>query len=841
MPSRSPWYSLAFVLGLLGLSQDGDAQTFNATPSSVLTQRYDNQRTGWNRAEHILTLESVGSPEFQKLYTVPTAGQPYAQPLIASGVPFPDGSVKNVMVIATMTDVVQAFQVDSAIGGPAFVPTLLWSESLGSPLAANFMPMESSFCTDMIFNICLNLGGQTPPPKDIPRLPPIPSSADFIINNAQTGAGQLLNVNGLGLYNINPSIGIVSTPVLDLSRQSILVVAKMAGAQTDSVQIRLFRLDLRTGQVLGTVEVGKDRSGNPVQVPGTSADSVNGMVIFNPAQHMQRPALLLQNGHLYVGLGSHQDTKPWHGWVFSFDPETLEQNAVWCSTPNAEGGAIWQAGNGLAGDALGSVYVMTGNGCKEQDCVSAGGDLSSDRSKQNFADMFVQLSPDLSQVHSFMPGDFLPGDQQKREDEDLDVGASGPVLFDGHMLVGIEKESLLFLLDTTTQLGMRQIFQAGQYVDSASIGGSGFHHNHGNPVARQGPTSTTIYFWPERDFLRAFVFDNQTETFHCKADPSGCRTGATTAPDQQSAIQSPTCVGCMPGGILSGSSDGDLPDTAILWASVPFNTVGSTTNFAVGGGLNNVVPGVLHAFDADDLNFDVWNSEANPSRDGSFMFAKFNPPVVANGRVYTATFGSTDGPPQTATGSINVYGMHQWSKFVGYPQAPPTSVQAGAKFPVQVTFFNAGITTWAKGAFALVPVQPIWGVGSVDIPTDVPPGQQVSIPLDLTAPTQFSAEFCNSTGTSVNCRFDAKLEQKGVAPFGEASTVSEIEVAGAPPPCPAGQHCCSGFTPNGACQTVCVPTSTQCQPLCPSGFKCCGGPGPNGRCDSQCIKSGQCP
>ena len=168
---------------------------------SVVTQRYNAQRTGANLQEHILNVAAVSSPEFQKLYTTPTIGQVYAQPLLVLQVPFPDGTLKNVLIVATMLNAVQAFQVDDALH-PAFAPIPLWSTTIGSPgtpLPANFMAMAGTGCY-YVFGFCNTPGGipSTPAP-----LPPIPSSPHFIVSNH------------LGLYNINPSIGIVSTPVID--------------------------------------------------------------------------------------------------------------------------------------------------------------------------------------------------------------------------------------------------------------------------------------------------------------------------------------------------------------------------------------------------------------------------------------------------------------------------------------------------------------------------------------------------------------------------------------------------------------------------------------------------
>ncbi len=53
-------------------------------------------------------------------------------------------------------------------------------------------------------------------------------------------------------------------------------------------------------------------------VPGTSFDSVLGVVAFNPIQHFQRPGLLLLNGNIYIEFDGHQDRTPYHGWLFAY-------------------------------------------------------------------------------------------------------------------------------------------------------------------------------------------------------------------------------------------------------------------------------------------------------------------------------------------------------------------------------------------------------------------------------------------------------------------------------------------------------------------------------------------
>ena len=66
-------------------------------------------------------------------------------------------------------------------------------------------------------------------------------------------------------------------------------------------------------------------------------DSVGGVVTFNPAQELQRPALTLAGGMLYVAYGSYADTDPYHGWIFGYNATnlTLQTNYIFNTTPNA--------------------------------------------------------------------------------------------------------------------------------------------------------------------------------------------------------------------------------------------------------------------------------------------------------------------------------------------------------------------------------------------------------------------------------------------------------------------------------------------------------------------------
>ena len=109
----------------------------------------------------------------------------------------------------------------------------------------------------------------------------------------------------------------------------------------------------------------------------------------------------------------------------------------------------------------------------------------------------------------------------------------------------------------------------------------------------------------------------------------------------------------------------------MLWATVA--TSGDAEN-------NPPVPGELHAFDAENVSQELWNSTMNASRDGFGNFAKFVPPLVANGKVYVATWSN----------QVAVYGL------LPTYTVSPTSLAFGsettnvASAPMSITVTNTG-------------------------------------------------------------------------------------------------------------------------------------------------------
>jgi outer membrane protein assembly factor BamB len=115
--------------------------------------------------------------------------------------------------------------------------------------------------------------------------------------------------------------------------------------------------------------------------------------------------------------------------------------------------------------------------------------------------------------------------------------------------------------------------------------------------------SGMIYAMPEKEHVKAFKYNLREKT-------------VTESPVAHSDFKVPDG---MPGGALSISANGN--QDGIVWVSMP-NQSDAT---------DGIHRGSLVALDAKNLSL-LWSDPC------IFYFAKFNPPIVANGRVYLATF-----------------------------------------------------------------------------------------------------------------------------------------------------------------------------------------------------------
>ncbi|MFZ0589625.1 MAG: VCBS repeat-containing protein [Bryobacteraceae bacterium] len=569
---------------------------------SVWTGHYSNARTGANLNEVTLNTSNVNSTQFGKLFSQPVDGEIYTQPLYIQGVNIAGKGVHNTVYVATMNDSVYAFDADSNTGANA---APLWSVNFTNPAAG------------------------------ITAIP-------------------VADVEFEGYYNIHGTVGILGTPVIDQSSGTMYFVARTK--ENGQYFQRLHALDITSGA---------ERPNSPVvitaSVPGSGYDAVNGVVTFNSLLENQRPALALSNGVVYIAWASLDDRDPFHGWVMGYNATSLQQVAVFNDTPNGGRGGIWQAGNGPAIDASGSLYFMSGNGDWD--------------GETNFGSSIIKFNPSLTPTDFFTPSDW-----QNENTQDLDLGSSGPLLIPGtNLVVGGGKEGILYAAPTSS-LGHLQTDSSTTQAFQATVG-----HIHGTPVYWQSPSQgPLLYVWGERSTLRAFHFNGST---------------FDVTPVMQSTFTAPPG---MPGGMLSISANGSQAGTGILWAEIPVNSDAEQAD----------VPGILRAFDATDLTHEIWNSLQNPTRDDFGLFGKFAPPTVANGKVYLSTFSN----------QLCVYGLLNTSPdFTITSSDAGSGVLPGgtAQFTIQVASLNGfatpvalAVTGLPAGASATFSPDAVTGTGT---------------------------------------------------------------------------------------------------------------------------------
>ena len=261
-----------------------------------------------------------------------------------------------------------------------------------------------------------------------------------------------------------PEEGTVGTPVIDPVSGTIFVDTftreVLAGVSTNYYH-RVHALDVTTGierpyspvVVAGSVTGTGVNGHGGVSGAGTGVTLTDGgpTVTFSAIQECARPALTLAGGILYVAFGSHDDTDPYHGWVFGYNATNLSVATIYCTTPNARlstfgsnagEGAIWQGGNGLLVDAGTNLYFETGNGSFTAN--TNGGD---------YGDSFVKLSTASNKLA--VADYFTPFNQASLQAGDVDLGSGGPLLLPDsvgsaahpHLLVGCGKEGRIYLRD----------------------------------------------------------------------------------------------------------------------------------------------------------------------------------------------------------------------------------------------------------------------------------------------------------------------------------------------------------------------------------------------------------
>jgi uncharacterized protein (TIGR03437 family) len=489
-----------------------------------------------------------------------------------------------------------------------------------------------------------------------------------------------------GLFNftdILPEIGILGTPAIDATKQVMYVVANILPPGAFSSPI--FQL-----HALSLID-GHEMFGGPVQVaasvPGTGAGSTNGTIAFDAFQQLQRPGLMLANGELYIAFGSHADAGNYQGWMLEFNPATLQATAVFNSAPNGRQAAFWHSGRAPSVDGDGNVIAVTGNG--DWDGVS------------NFGESLLHLSgANLSLLDWYTPKEW-----SSLNDQDWDLGSAGAILIPNvHFLLTGGKAGMLYLVnyDSMGHLGP-DITSTVQGVQVNSWG------LFDMALWVDAPNGPVLYEFEPFGSLKAIqIVNNQiNSTILSEYTPTGTSLYA---------------------GVSLSSNAGA---NGIVW-------------LLTGNADLDPQPATLHALDATNLANQLWDSDADPTRDQPGTFTKFAPPTVVNGRVFVPTlsnavvvYGALSGTSTTGKAAI--------SAVVNSASFLPGAVAPGEL----VTIFGANMGP------------PVAAPGDVD-------GDSVA---DTVAGTQVLIG-----GTASPILYASSSQINAVVPFGVSGTSTQIQV-----------------------------------------------------------------
>jgi hypothetical protein len=394
-----------------------------------------------------------------------------------------------------------------------------------------------------------------------------------------------------GCGQVTPEIGVTSTPVIDPTAgpHGTIYVVAMSKDSIANYHQRLHALDITSGA---------EEFGGPVDIaakyPGTGDNSQGGYVTFDPKQYKERAGLLLLNHIVYTSWASHCDFRPYTGWIISYDETTLAQQSVLNVTPNGNEGAIWAAGAGPAADSSGNIYFLDANGTFDTTLNAKGFPANG-----NYGNAIIKLSTKKGQL---AVADYFNRYNTVSESEaDEDLGSGGAMVVPNfkdskgvvhELVVGAGKDANIYLANRTN-MGKFNPNNNNQIYEEVTGALSG------QVFSAPAFADNRIYYGAVGDTIKAFSFN-----------PSGL-LNPTPASATSTHFDYP---GATPS--ISGSSARNL----ILWAT------------------ENTSPAVLHAYSANNLGVELYNSnQAAGGRDHFGNGNKFITPTIANGKVYVGT------------------------------------------------------------------------------------------------------------------------------------------------------------------------------------------------------------
>lgn len=432
----------------------------------------------------------------------------------------------------------------------------------------------------------------------------------------QINFGTAASSSYMGFVPIVPEVGITSTPVIDPASGIMYVDAFTQVGTNFYHTVHALNITNGTETAFSPVTVS-------ASVPGNGYGSVGGVQYFQASQELQRGALTLANGILYLSFAGYTDTPnqdPFHGWVIGFNASNLQQlpSYVFNTTPNgttsqfgslAGRGGIWY---GPAVDANNNLYFSVGDGDFTATNNSGGTD---------YGDSIIKLSTS----GGLSVADYFTSQNQALDSaNDLDVGSGGVMLLPDqtgsipHLMIGAGKPGTAYLINRDQMTANNDHFDPNQDAVLTSV------QLAGGDYAPPAYFNETIYYAAWQDHMVGYPVSNA------------------------SIPQIPTQVGSrifgFPGVGPAVSANGT--SNGIVWGLQRSGQSDSVT--------------LLYACNATNISTDLYTSTNAGTRDALTNGIKFAVPTIVNGKVYVggqsnvAVFGLLGGALEFSTANYSI-------------------------------------------------------------------------------------------------------------------------------------------------------------------------------------------
>ncbi len=359
----------------------------------------------------------------------------------------------------------------AAVGGIAHVdPSAAWTVYHGNPVGTGVDPSGVTFSPPNAAWRSPVLDGQVygEPLEATGRVYVATENDTIYALAANTGAvlwsahvGTPVPSGDLLCGDINPSVGITGTPVIDTAHNEIFAVAdELSGGAPAHVLVGL------------NIYNGTSMMAQGVDPPGQL-----------PSAILQRTGLNLSNGHVVFGYGGNDgDCSIYSGWVASV-PEGGGTPGFYQAVPIGQKGAVWMGGAAPEVDNAGNIWLATGNG--------------SSSNPYDFSDSVLELSPGLARTQYFAPTTW-----SSDNGNDLDLGSSAPALLSNGTVLQVGKSSTAYLLSQANLGGIHAAPQISACGSDAAGGdavsgtvvyvpcGSGVQAIQTSPLGAQWQTSS---------------------------------------------------------------------------------------------------------------------------------------------------------------------------------------------------------------------------------------------------------------------------------------------------------------------------------------------------------------